>query len=181
MLVQFTTRNAAQPVAQYGGARGALAFMVPARTATYTADDMCGGPATGEGFLDPGMLHTALLTGLEPGERYWYRVGDAVSWRGGRACRGGPVRRTQQAGVGLQDAGQPRLRAGGRMRRDSPGAWQAAALHARRAAAPAAHICSRAACSAVSSLSAQRRPPAPTRRCTSSRWLTRAWVSLGPG
>lgn len=82
MLVQFTTRDAAQPVAQYGRAGGALEFTVPARSATYGASDMCGGPASGEGFLDPGMLHTALLTGLQPGERYRYRVGDAVSWRG---------------------------------------------------------------------------------------------------
>lgn len=79
MLVQFTTRDAAQPVAQYGRAGGALEFTVPARSATYGASDMCGGPASGEGFLDPGMLHTALLTGLQPGERYRYRVGDAAS------------------------------------------------------------------------------------------------------
>ncbi|KAL4458159.1 hypothetical protein ABPG75_013024 [Micractinium tetrahymenae] len=79
MLVQFTTHDAAQPVAQYGRAPRALAFTVPARTATYGAADMCGGPASGEGFLDPGWLHTALLTGLEPGQQYWYRVGDAKS------------------------------------------------------------------------------------------------------
>ncbi|KAL4435011.1 hypothetical protein ABPG77_003836 [Micractinium sp. CCAP 211/92] len=79
MLVQFTTRDAAHPVAQYGRAQGALEFVVPARTATYGAADMCGGPASGEGFLDPGLLHTALLTGLEPGQLYWYRVGDARS------------------------------------------------------------------------------------------------------
>lgn len=80
--MQFTTRDAAHPVAQYGRAQGALEFTVPARTATYGASDMCGGPASGEGFLDPGMLHTALLTGLEPGQLYWYRVGDAVSGGG---------------------------------------------------------------------------------------------------
>ena len=53
-------------------------------TDTYTADDMCNAPAnvsaafgmeTQGGFIDPGFLHTAVMTGLNPGKRYYYRYG----------------------------------------------------------------------------------------------------------
>ena len=45
---------------------------------TYSADDLCGPPANIVGaqqFMDPGYIYDALLTGLEPGRRYYYRVG----------------------------------------------------------------------------------------------------------
>ena len=39
---------------------------------------MCGAPASTFGFVDPGVLHTASLSGLAPGREYWYQVGDQV-------------------------------------------------------------------------------------------------------
>ncbi|EKX49285.1 hypothetical protein GUITHDRAFT_162129 [Guillardia theta CCMP2712] len=45
---------------------------------TYTADDLCGAPANTEraqNFLDPGYIYDAVMTSLEPGRRYFYRVG----------------------------------------------------------------------------------------------------------
>lgn len=40
--------------------------------------DMCGGPAAGEGWLDPGSLHRAVVTGLQPNTEYFYVYGDKV-------------------------------------------------------------------------------------------------------
>jgi hypothetical protein len=45
-----------------------------AQTSTYSADDLCGSPATDVGFVDPGYFHSALLTSLVPGETVYYRV-----------------------------------------------------------------------------------------------------------
>lgn len=75
--MQWTTRDVGRPVARYGRSRAALDFAAPAASATYTAAEMCGEPATTFGFLPPGQLHTAVLSGLEPGAAYAYQVGDA--------------------------------------------------------------------------------------------------------
>ena len=40
---------------------------------------MCGAPANSTGWVDPGWLNYAALTGLQPGTRYYYAVGDPVS------------------------------------------------------------------------------------------------------
>ena len=39
---------------------------------------MCGPPATMAGWLEPGLLHRALLTDLQPDTEYWYKYGDEV-------------------------------------------------------------------------------------------------------
>lgn len=75
--MQWTTRDAGRPLVRYGRSPAALDFAAPAASATYTAADMCGEPATTYGFLPPGQLHTAVLSGLEPGAAYAYQVGDA--------------------------------------------------------------------------------------------------------
>ena len=58
-----------------GAAAGA--GVVPASSSTtWTAADLCGAPATTLGFRDPGFVHSAVLSGLVPGARYSYTVGD---------------------------------------------------------------------------------------------------------
>ena len=45
---------------------------------TYGAEDLCGPPANVAGaqnFIDPGFIYDAVMTGLKPGRRYYYRVG----------------------------------------------------------------------------------------------------------
>ena len=37
--------------------------------------DLCGGLDQKIGYFDPGSLQSALMTGLAPATRYWYRVG----------------------------------------------------------------------------------------------------------
>lgn len=56
------------------GNGGTTAGSVPR---TYAAADMCNAPANDpHDFHDPGMLHEAVMTGLEAGVRYNYSVGD---------------------------------------------------------------------------------------------------------
>mmetsp|Transcript_8840 Transcript_8840/g.22248 ORF Transcript_8840/g.22248 Transcript_8840/m.22248 type:complete len:201 (+) Transcript_8840:1970-2572(+) len=44
---------------------------------TYRPSDMCGFPATSVGFIDPGYIHTVVMSHklLQPGKRYYYRYG----------------------------------------------------------------------------------------------------------
>ena len=50
---------------------------VQVMTMTYTAEEMCGAPATTEGFRPPGYLHSAVIKGLTPNTEYFYQVGDS--------------------------------------------------------------------------------------------------------
>jgi hypothetical protein len=79
MLVQWTTRDAGQaPIAKYGTAAGNYGDVAPGRTSTYAREDLCGGVANSTGFLDPGLFHTAILTGLQPDTTYFYSYGNEV-------------------------------------------------------------------------------------------------------
>ena len=42
---------------------------------TYTASDLCWGPANGARFIDPGYIHDVLLTDLKPSTTYYYSCG----------------------------------------------------------------------------------------------------------
>ncbi|KAL6786044.1 hypothetical protein ACKKBG_A01170 [Auxenochlorella protothecoides x Auxenochlorella symbiontica] len=77
MLVQWTTRDVGEPFVRFGTAPDDLRFAIPATTETYSRREMCGAPASGAGWLDPGALHTAVMAGLTPDTRYYYVVGDA--------------------------------------------------------------------------------------------------------
>ncbi|BDA46085.1 probable inactive purple acid phosphatase 27 [Coccomyxa sp. Obi] len=63
MLISWTTKNSAKPTAKW------------ATTQTYTRADICGAPANGTGYFDPGSLHTAAMTGLQPSTKYYYVYG----------------------------------------------------------------------------------------------------------
>lgn len=72
---------AARPAVRWGARREALASVVPATSRTFTVADLCGEPATADGWWPPGWIHSAVLSGLEPGARYIYQVGDlALGW-----------------------------------------------------------------------------------------------------
>ena len=47
---------------------------------TYTQLQMCGAPANGSGWVDPGFLNFAAMTDLLPSTRYYYSVGDPVCY-----------------------------------------------------------------------------------------------------
>jgi hypothetical protein len=85
MFVSFVTNsNAHTPRCQYGLNPSLLEWEVNGTTITYTAPDMCEGPATVWGpqnFIDPGFMHTILLNDLHSSTTYFYRVGtDEDGW-----------------------------------------------------------------------------------------------------
>ena len=51
-------------------------YQKEATTFTYTAKDLCGPPANGFGYRDPGMIHQVTMDNLKPGYRYEYKFGD---------------------------------------------------------------------------------------------------------
>ncbi|KAF6263717.1 Metallo-dependent phosphatase-like protein [Scenedesmus sp. NREL 46B-D3] len=78
MRVQWVTKNSSNPVVKWGSSPGTYTHAVPAASSTYTRQELCGPPANSVGYVDPGLLHAALLEGLVPGRRYYYSVGDGA-------------------------------------------------------------------------------------------------------
>ena len=76
--MQWTSLDAKDPQVQWGNSSGIYTEIVNSKFDSYSRDDMCGSPANATGWSDPGLLHRALLTGLDPGARVFYRVGDPV-------------------------------------------------------------------------------------------------------
>jgi hypothetical protein len=68
--------NTGNPRVSFQPATGGSPTVVPATSYTYTAADMCGAPANSTGYRSIGWIHTAVMTGLVPGSRYNYTVGD---------------------------------------------------------------------------------------------------------
>ncbi|KAF8716745.1 hypothetical protein HU200_025830 [Digitaria exilis] len=66
---------------QYGAGKSAAS-----EVSTFTQKDMCGisvlpSPAKDFGWHDPGYIHSAVMTGLQPSQSYSYRYGsDSVGW-----------------------------------------------------------------------------------------------------
>lgn len=78
MLVQWTTRDRGSPSVRWGTMSGQLSFTSSAATDTYTRQDMCGGVANSTGFINPGLFHTAKMSGLAPDTQYFYAYGSPV-------------------------------------------------------------------------------------------------------
>ncbi|CAL8471735.1 g11277 [Coccomyxa elongata] len=76
MIAQWTTRDAGRPAVRWGREPGILTEQNGGSFSTYTRLQMCGAPANSTGWVDPGWLNYAALTGLQPGTRYYYTVGD---------------------------------------------------------------------------------------------------------
>lgn len=78
MRVMWNSGRTAHVHAHYGTMPSNLTSHVQATSASYAAEDMCSEPATTMSamyFRHPGYMHDALLTGLLPGQRYFYTVG----------------------------------------------------------------------------------------------------------
>eukprot|EP00474_Spongospora_subterranea_P010166 CRZ10624.1 hypothetical protein [Spongospora subterranea] len=54
---------------------GLKQFTSNATTTTYRQDEMCGPPASGYGWREPGRIHHAVLDGLEPSMPFQYQFG----------------------------------------------------------------------------------------------------------
>jgi hypothetical protein len=78
MRVEWTTKDSQHPVVKWGTTPGVYTHTTPASSSTFSRHDMCGPPANSTGWLHPGVFHSAVLEGLEPGTQYYYVVGDEV-------------------------------------------------------------------------------------------------------
>jgi hypothetical protein len=76
MMVQWVTRDRGSPGVRWGRHPGRYTASAPGDSATYARADMCGPPANASGWAEPGWLHGAVMGGLQPGQRYYYRYGD---------------------------------------------------------------------------------------------------------
>ncbi|CAK0782920.1 hypothetical protein CVIRNUC_006115 [Coccomyxa viridis] len=76
MLVQWTTRDKGTPLVHWRAKGSHVGRNATASSDTYTRGDLCGGVANSTGFIDPGQLHTARLTELQPSMEYLYSYGD---------------------------------------------------------------------------------------------------------
>ena len=78
---------------RWGTSSGAYTGSALAQPRTYTVDDMCGEPATTQGWFSPGMWQTALMTALAPDTVYYYSVGSAAAgaWSAEQSFKTGPV------------------------------------------------------------------------------------------
>lgn len=76
MRVQWTSGDTATPTVFYGSTESQLTRKAVGVSRTYNNSDMCGPPANlSRFFIPPGHMHDVLLTGLEPGKRYFYQCG----------------------------------------------------------------------------------------------------------
>ena len=83
MSIQWSTRDAGRPEVRWGTEAGHFTASSQGSSVTYTREDLCDAPATTTGWIDPGFTNNAIMTGLQPGTRYYYAYGDEV----GRCCR----------------------------------------------------------------------------------------------
>ena len=92
LTVHWVSRNASLPAVRWGPAPNALTHAAPATTRWLKRESMCSDAwfqrdnktyflyshAAHNGWLDAGALHSAVMTGLEPGGSAYYSVGDAA-------------------------------------------------------------------------------------------------------
>ncbi|XP_003387473.1 PREDICTED: probable inactive purple acid phosphatase 27 [Amphimedon queenslandica] len=80
LLLTWSTRDSHEPKVKFWQNMTTYIRIEAATSNKYTSKDMCGPPATTVGYIDPGMLHTAKLSGLTPGQEYNYQFGDDPEW-----------------------------------------------------------------------------------------------------
>jgi hypothetical protein len=90
--LKWVTRDRVNPQVKFGVLSGQYQWTATATTATYTAKDLCGAPANSTGWMDPGLIHDAVLTNLKPNQKYYYIYGDsAYSWSSESSFVAAPV------------------------------------------------------------------------------------------
>ncbi|MEW5311981.1 MAG: hypothetical protein WDW38_003647 [Sanguina aurantia] len=81
MAIQWSTHNSSRPQVQWRPANGSAhpyPHTADASSSSFAASDMCDAPASTVGWVDPGLQHMAVMAGLLPGVRYFYRYGDTA-------------------------------------------------------------------------------------------------------
>lgn len=76
--VMFVTRDPLRSQVRFGEDGDELGNTVDATSVTYSQIDMCDEPASSYGWRSPGYIHNVVMGGLNPGSRYFYRVGSNV-------------------------------------------------------------------------------------------------------
>eukprot|EP00054_Salpingoeca_dolichothecata_P032630 m.266334 g.266334 ORF g.266334 m.266334 type:complete len:548 (+) comp30550_c0_seq1:67-1710(+) len=81
VAITWVTGNVTNPRVRFGQSISNLSHTAGAQTVTYTAAMLCGPPANEpENFIDPGLIHTAVMAPLSSGE-WFYTVGsDEGPW-----------------------------------------------------------------------------------------------------
>jgi len=79
-LMWVSGDNSSIPIVSYGLSETKLQFNATATTTTYTKNVLCDAPAnTTTLFKDPGFIHDALMTSLQPSTLYFYKFGSSES------------------------------------------------------------------------------------------------------
>ena len=73
---RFVFLLADPPIVHYG-TDSSLRFTAEGTSTTYKNTDMCGPPASSQGFFSPGFIHDVLLTGLSASTQYLYSYGSS--------------------------------------------------------------------------------------------------------
>ena len=73
--MQWTTRDKGSPEVQWGLSATSLTHTAAGSGFTYNQSNLCGAPATTDGWVDPGYLQVAKMTGLKDSTRYYYKYG----------------------------------------------------------------------------------------------------------
>jgi hypothetical protein len=77
---------------KFGTSPGVYTGVAYATPHTYTVSDLCGAPATTQGWMSPHIWNYALMTGLKPSTVYYYVFGsDAGAWSSERSFVSAPL------------------------------------------------------------------------------------------
>lgn len=77
MRVMYVTGVPKETYVRYGEREDEMDRLIVASVKRYEREHMCDAPANQSvGWRDPGFIHDALITGLEKGRRYYYKVGN---------------------------------------------------------------------------------------------------------